>query len=82
MNFYIPLTKRQEEVMSLMAKGFRIKAIANKLCINPATVSTHLIQIYNNFGISSTEEFDVRILAINKYNQYKRAKVFFEQKSI
>lgn len=78
MDFYIRLTKRQNEVMKLLSQGYKIKAIANKLSVKTTTIKTHIMQIYNRFGISNTNELDVRILAINKYRQYKQAKEFME----
>ena len=39
------LTKRQLEVLRLMAKGLPNKAIARELCISPETVKVHVAQI-------------------------------------
>lgn len=47
------LTRREEEVLRLVANGFTDAQVATSLIISPRTVSTHLTSIYNKLGISS-----------------------------
>ena len=41
-NIRVELTKRQTEILSLIAVGASNEEIADKLCISPYTVKTHL----------------------------------------
>jgi DNA-binding NarL/FixJ family response regulator len=54
------LTKRETEMLGLLAKGFRYKEIADKLCISTETVRKHINNIYQKLHVQS------RIEAINK----------------
>lgn len=56
-----PLTKREEDILGLVAKGFRNKDIAQKLFISPETVRTHVRNIYAKLQANS------RIEALQKY---------------
>ena len=40
------LTKRQLEVVKLIAVGFQDKEVADKLCISTSTVKAHLQAVY------------------------------------
>jgi RNA polymerase sigma factor (sigma-70 family) len=40
------LTKREREIVALVAEGLTNKEIADKLCISQATVRTHLTSIF------------------------------------
>ena len=46
------LTKRETDVMSLVAKGLSNDVICEKLNIANGTVRTHLTNIYQKYGIS------------------------------
>ncbi|GCE15665.1 response regulator transcription factor [Tengunoibacter tsumagoiensis] len=46
-----PLTKREREVLTLMCQGHDQQAIADILCIAPATVGKHRQHIYNQLGV-------------------------------
>ncbi len=50
------LTKRQEEVLELVAQGFSNKVIAAKLGISEHTVAQHVKVIYATLGIHSRAE--------------------------
>lgn len=50
------LTKRQQEVLSLLSAGFNTTAIAQKLKISPATAKTHVDDILRNLGVHSRVE--------------------------
>jgi DNA-binding NarL/FixJ family response regulator len=61
------LTKREKAVMELLVRGFSNKGIAKKLKISCATVATFICNIYNKYGLSKSEDYDVRQLAIRQY---------------
>jgi len=47
------LTKRELEVVALVAEGLTNKEVAERLCISQATVRTHLTSIFNKLGTSN-----------------------------
>ncbi len=47
------LTKREEQVMSLVATGMNTGQMANCMGISIRTVHTHLSNIYIKFGVSN-----------------------------
>jgi len=47
-----PLTRREQEILALVAAGFHNKEIANRLCVSDNTVKTHLLSIYRKLGVS------------------------------
>lgn len=51
-----PLTSREIEVLSLVAKGLTNKAIAKKLHLSPRTIETHLTHIYKKLDVESRTE--------------------------
>ncbi len=57
------LTKRQREVLALMAEGLPNKLIARKLFVSEATVKGHVTAILNTLQVSN------RVQAINKARQ-------------
>jgi DNA-binding LacI/PurR family transcriptional regulator/DNA-binding CsgD family transcriptional regulator/PAS domain-containing protein len=50
------VTGRELEVIELQLQGFRIRDIADKLCIAESTVKGHLTQVYDKLGISGKGE--------------------------
>ncbi len=54
------LTKREHELLELLAKGYRYKEIADKLFISFDTVRTHIHNIYEKLHVQSRTE------AVNK----------------
>jgi DNA-binding NarL/FixJ family response regulator len=46
------LTKRHEEILTLLAGGAANRDIADKLFISENTVKSHLKQMYANFGVT------------------------------
>jgi DNA-binding NarL/FixJ family response regulator len=57
------LTKRQSQVLALMAQGLPNKLIARKLFLSEATIKGHVTAILDIFGV------DNRVQAINKARQ-------------
>ena len=53
------LTKRETELLGLLAKGFRYKEISDSLCISTETVRKHINNIYQKLLVQS------RIEAVN-----------------
>lgn len=49
-----PLTTRQSEVLTLVASGFRSKAIADQLNVSIKTVETHRADIMRRLGVRHT----------------------------
>jgi DNA-binding CsgD family transcriptional regulator len=47
------LTKRQEEIVALVAEGFSNKEVAENLNIGAGTVKVHLHKIFEALGIKS-----------------------------
>jgi len=56
------LTQREEDILSLMAKGYRTKEVAEELGITPFTVSWHLRNIYDKFHVRSSAGAVARFL--------------------
>jgi DNA-binding NarL/FixJ family response regulator len=55
------LTEREQEVLLLLAEGFRNKEVAVKLNVSAATVKSHVYNIYQKLHVTSKVE------AINKF---------------
>jgi len=49
----ISLTKREEEIVALVAKGMTSQEIAKKLFISPRTVETHRARIMDKLGVNN-----------------------------
>jgi DNA-binding NarL/FixJ family response regulator len=56
------LTKREQEVLTLLAKGYLYKEIGDQLDINLSTVRTHLKHIYEKLHVQSRTEATVKFL--------------------
>lgn len=54
------LTKRENEILDLLAKGYRNKEIAEELFVSANTIRTHIYNIYEKLHVQS------RIEALNK----------------
>ena len=54
--FLPKLTRREKEVLKLMAKGLRNKTIAKKLVITERTVKVHVGHIFNKLNVSNRTE--------------------------
>lgn len=53
---YGRLTIREQEIMRLLAEGFKAKEIGEMLCISPKTVENHRTNIMQKLGLHSTIE--------------------------
>jgi two-component system, NarL family, nitrate/nitrite response regulator NarL len=51
----IPLTKRETDVLKLIAEGFTTVLIAEKLCIAPSTVETHRRNLIDKLGVANSK---------------------------
>ena len=47
------LTQREAEVLSLLAKGFSVSAIARSIFVSDSTAKTHISKIYEKLGASN-----------------------------
>lgn len=56
MNNYEPLTKREQEILTLVAQGQRNREIAHQLFLAEPTVENHLHRIYSKLGVSTRTE--------------------------
>lgn len=56
------LSKREEEILGLLAKGYRYKEIADALSISFETVRSHLKNIYDKLHVHSRTEAVVKYL--------------------
>lgn len=60
-NAIVELTQREQEIIELLANGYRYKEIAEKLFISKETVRTHIRNMYEKLHVKSNIE------AVNKY---------------
>jgi DNA-binding NarL/FixJ family response regulator len=47
------LTKRELEILRLVAQGLSDAQVAERLVLSPRTVNAHLTSIYNKLGVNS-----------------------------
>ena len=57
-----PLTKREKEVVTLLASGASTRAIAEQTKLTVATVHTYLKRIYSKLGVHSRVELVARMV--------------------
>ena len=65
----LPLTRRQLEILSLMARGLSNSAICTELWLSPKTVETHIGGIYANLGLAEEPGSHRRVQAVLCYLQ-------------
>ena len=51
-----PLSKREREVLQLLAEGKTTQQIASSLCVSGKTIASHRTQIMNKLGLTSVAE--------------------------
>ncbi len=55
------LTARQKQILQLLAAGHSNSEIADKLCLSPHTVKTHIYHIYKKLGVGDRLEACAKI---------------------
>lgn len=63
-------TKREKEIVSLLAKGFRYKEVAEKLFISMDTVRTHIKHIYKKLNVNSRTDAILKLQNGNNFNAH------------
>jgi DNA-binding NarL/FixJ family response regulator len=58
------LSRREREILPMLAARWTDREIAEALCISYRTVTTHVTNIYNKLGISSRREVAAFAIAI------------------
>lgn len=56
------LTKREREVVELIARGYTYKATSDALFVSPKTIEAHMHNIFEKLGVASRHELSVRAL--------------------
>ena len=51
-----PLSKRQGEILQLLAAGYQLGGISDKLGIADSTVNLHLAQLKKNLNVKTKEQ--------------------------
>lgn len=59
-----PLTRRESEVLAMIASGHSNEAIADQLCIAPSTLKTHINKIYSKLDIQSRSQAVLKAQAL------------------
>lgn len=54
--FYHSLSRREQEIIQVLAKGFRYKEIADQLFVSQETIRTHIRNIYEKLQVNSRSE--------------------------
>jgi DNA-binding NarL/FixJ family response regulator len=61
-NLAVNLTDREEEVLSMLAKGYANKEIADKMAVSMSTIRTHLRHIFEKLHVRSRTEAVLKFL--------------------
>jgi DNA-binding NarL/FixJ family response regulator len=63
------LTKRETEVLSLIAEGYSNAGVARKLVVTVAAVERHVTSIFDKLGLQQSPDQHRRVLAVLNYLQ-------------
>jgi DNA-binding NarL/FixJ family response regulator len=63
------LTRREREVVGLMAEGRSNRAIAEELVVTERAVEKHVTNIFNKLGLEPTGDSHRRVLAVLAFLQ-------------
>lgn len=63
------LTKRETEVLSLIAEGFSNAGVARELVVTVAAVERHVTSIFDKLGLQQSPDQHRRVLAVLNYLQ-------------
>jgi DNA-binding NarL/FixJ family response regulator len=61
------LTRREHEILNLLAKGYRYKEIVDQLGLSLSTVRTHIRSVYDKLHVQSRTEAVVKYLGERSY---------------
>jgi DNA-binding NarL/FixJ family response regulator len=61
------LTRREREVLALMAEGRTNSAIASTLVVGPGAVEKHIANIFSKLGLAPGDRDHRRVLAVLRY---------------
>lgn len=64
------LTRREREVLALIAEGLSNDALAARLVVAPRTIETHVGNIFAKLGIAEDSQQHRRVLAVLTYLRY------------
>ncbi len=70
------LTRRQREVLELMARGFSNTEIARRLVLEPKSVENHINAIFNQLGVNQDPAGHPRVRAVLMYLRLDRSSDF------
>ena len=61
------LTRREREVLGLVAAGWSNAAISEALCVSPKTLETHLRHVYAKLDLPQSTTWHRRVLAVRTW---------------
>ena len=61
------LTRREQEILALMAEGRSNQGICRALWLSPKTVESHIRSTFSKLGITEASEDNRRVLAVLTY---------------
>jgi DNA-binding NarL/FixJ family response regulator len=61
------LTRREREVLGLMAEGLSNQAIRDRLVLSPKTIEAHVRGVFDKLGLPESAEHHRRVLAVLTY---------------
>lgn len=68
------LTKREEEVMDLVVKGYNNREIAELLTITSHTTKAHLASIFTKLNVANRVQATVKYIFMKKLTDAKSSK--------